>query len=195
MQRQLTRSAFAIAVALMFASAIHAQELPKEKGPARTVKMFDIFCLSQLPDLDGVAKVAGFGEFAQITGKDLERYQPEVPAEDLRAWRFHDFEAEYVLTAAKSKPDAGFKKEVPKFAKSTNFACSLLIPGTEAKDPLLEALVKLLGRKPDQAWDQGPMHVHAWSAQTDKLLSHVYYYVPNQTGPAGVLSASTFVLN
>ncbi len=186
-------TAFAIAAVVVLANATHAQELPKEKGPARTVKMFDMFCLSQLPDLDGVARVAGFGEFAQITGKELERYQPEVPAKELHAWRFHDFEAEYVLTAAKSDPDAKFKKEVPKFSKSTNFACSLLIPAAESKEDLLAALVKLLGRKPDEGWDQGPMHVHAWSGQTDKLLSHVYYYAPSQKGPAGILSASTFV--
>jgi hypothetical protein len=182
-----------IAALLALAGSFGAQGLPKEKGPARTVKMFDFFCLSQLPDLDGVKKAAGFGEFAQITGKELEQYQPAVPAEELHAWSFHDFGAKYVLTAARSKPDEEFKKSAPAFAKSTNAACSLLFPTDDPKEALFKELVALLGREPDETWDEGPMRVHAWSGQTDKLLSHVHYYTPAKDGPMGVLSASTFV--
>lgn len=182
-----------LAALLALAGSVCAQGLPKEKGAARTVKMFDIFCLSQLPDLDGVKKAAGFGEFAQIIGKELEQYQPAVPAEELHAWSFHDFGAKYVLTATRSKPDAEFKKSVPAFAKSTSFACSLLFPTDDAKDALFKQLVALLGREPDETWDEGPMRVQAWSGQTDKLLSHVHYYSPAKDGPLSVLSATTFV--
>jgi len=193
MRLPVTRHFFLLVVMLTFASPLYAQELPPEKGPVRTVKMFDIFCLSQLPELDHIAKFAGFGEFAEITGKELERYQPEVRADELRAWRFHDFGAEFILTAAKSKPDESFKKEVPKFAKSTSFACSLLIPATDPQAMVLKALVKLLGRDPDEISIQGPMRVHGWSGQNDKILSHVHYFAPVKGGPTSVLSARTFV--
>jgi hypothetical protein len=170
-----------------------ARALPKEKGPARTVGMFNIYCLSQLPDLEGVRQAAGFGEFAQITGNELEPYQPAVPAEELNAWRFHDFGAEYVLTAARTKPDEAFKQQVPAFANSTNVACSLLFPATDPRDAVLKQIVELLGRAADETWEEGPMRVYAWSGQTDKLLSHVHYYAPAQGGPTAVLSATTFV--
>jgi hypothetical protein len=181
--------------AALAGSPASTEELPKEKGPARTVKMFDVFCLSQLPDIEGVAKVAGFGEFAPIKGKELDTYQPEVPAEDLRAWKFDDLGTELVLTAAKSRPDAEFQKAVPKFAKSKSVACSMLFPAVDAKDAVLKELVAILGRGPDETWEDGPMQVHAWSGETDKLLSHVYYYAPTQKGPKGVLSATSFVLD
>jgi hypothetical protein len=170
-----------------------ARALPKEKGPARTVGMFNIYCLSQLPDLEGVRQAAGFGEFAQITGNELEPYQPAVPAEELNAWRFHDFGAEYVLTAARTKPDEAFKQQVPAFANSTNVACSLLFPATDPGDAVLKQIVELLGRAADETWEEGPMRVYAWSGQTDKLLSHVHYYAPAKGGPTAVLSATTFV--
>ncbi len=183
-----------LAAMLVLANPLSAQEgLPKEKGPARTVKMFNFLCLSQLPDLDGVTKAAGFGEFAQITGEELQQYQPAVPAEELYAWSFHEHGAKYVLTAARSKPDAEFKKAAPAFANSTNVACSLLFPTSGPKEALLKELVALLGRPPDETWNEGPMRVHAWSGQNDKLLSHVYYYAPRKDGQTGVLSASTFI--
>jgi hypothetical protein len=187
------RFAFLLACALALSGSLCAQGLPKEKGPARTVGMFNIYCLSQLPDLDGVRQAAGFGEFAQITGDELEPYQPAVPAEELNAWRFHDLGAEYVLTAARSKPDESFKKEAPAFAKSTSVACSLLFPASDPGEAVLEQLVELLGRPADETWDEGPMRVHAWSGQTSRLLSHVHYYAPPKDGPAAVLSATTFV--
>jgi hypothetical protein len=187
------RFAFLLAAALALSGTLYAQGLPKEKGPARTVEMFNIYCLSQLPDLDGVRQAAGFGEFAQITGDELEPYQPAVPAEELHAWRFHDLGAEYVLTAARSKPDESFKKEAPAFAKSTSVACSLLFPATDPGEAVVKQLVELLGRPADETWDEGPMRVHAWSGQTSKLLSLVHYYAPARNGPAAVLSATTFV--
>jgi len=182
-----------VAAILAFLGPLAAQDLPPAKGAARTVKMFNFLCLSQLPDLDGVKKAAGFGEFAQITGRELQQYQPAVPAEELHAWSFQESGARYVLTAARSEPDAEFKKTAPAFAKSTNIACSLLFPTNGPKEAIYKELVALLGRAPDQSWDAGQMRVHAWSGQNAKLLSHVHYYAPRKDGPMGVLSASTFV--
>ncbi len=155
--------------------------------------MFDFFCLSQLPDLDAITKAAGFGEFAQITGKELEQYQPQVPAEKLYAWSFHDHGAKLVLTASQSKPDEAFKKATPAFAKSTNIACSLLVPAETSQAEMLAALAARIGRPPDESWDEGSMRVHAWTGQNDKLLSHVHYYAPAKGGPLSVISASAFV--
>lgn len=182
-----------ISAMLAFAGSLGAQELPKAKGPARTVGMFDFFCLSQLPDLDAITKAAGFGEFAQITGDELQQYQPTVPAEQLYAWSFTDHGERHVLTASQSKPDEAFKKTVPEFARSTNVACSLLVPTGASNDPLLEALVARLGRAPDETWEDGGMRVHGWSGQNEKVLSHVHYHAPLKGGPLSVLSASTFL--
>ncbi len=144
------RLLFVIAATLVLVGPAAALDLPKEKGPARTVAMFDFFCLSQLPDLDAITKAAGFGEFAQITGKELDQYQPQVPAEKLYAWSFHDHGAKLILTASQSKPDEAFKKATPAFAKSTNIACSLLVPAEAPQEALLAALVARLGRPPDE---------------------------------------------
>lgn len=181
-----------LAVALVVTGPLgaHAQE----KGPGRTVKMFNFLCLSQLPDLDGVTKAAGFGEFAQITGKELQQYRPAVPPEKLYAWSYHEQDGtKYVLTAARSKPDAAFKQAVPAFANSTNVACSLLFPATAAKEAVLKELVALLGRAPDQSGEEGAMRVYVWSGQNAKLLSHVHFYTPLKDGPTGVLTANTFI--
>jgi len=180
-----------LALVLVVAGPLSAHA--QQKGPARTVKMFNFLCLSQLPDLDGVTKAAGFGEFAQITGEELQQYRPTWTPEKLYAWSYHEHGAKYVLTASRSKPDAAFKQAMPAFANATNVACSLLFPATGAKEAVLKELVALLGRAPDQSGAEGAMYVYVWSAQNAKILSHVHYYAPLKDGPAGVLSASTFI--
>ena len=185
---------FAI-VALALADPVNAQGLPKEPGPARTVKLFNFYCLSQLPAIEDVANAAGFGEYAELAGEELQKYQPEVPADDLRAWRLRDFGSEFILTAARSKPDAQFKKDVPEFANSKSVACSFIISSKDADKQLLKEMVGLIGRKPDEAWDQAPLRVHAWTGKTDKLLIIVHYYAPMEEGQNAILSATAFVKN
>ncbi len=183
---------FAI-LALALANPVSAQGLPKEPGPARTVKLFNFYCLSQLPAIEDVANAAGFGEYAELAGEELQKYQPEVPADELRAWRLRDFGSEFILTAARSKPDAQFKKDVPDFANSKSVACSLVISSKDADKQLLKEMVGLVGRKPDEAWDQAPLRVHAWTGKTDKLLIIVHYYAPTEAGQNAILSATAFV--
>jgi hypothetical protein len=179
--------------AVALGAPLAAQDLSPAKGPSHPVKMFNFLCLNQLPDLDGVKKAAGFGEFAQITGEELEPYRPAVPTQELHAWSFHDGGARYVLTAARAKPDEEFKKKTPAFANSTNVSCSLLFPAGGSKEALFAELVALLKRAPDQSWEDGQMHVRSWTNQNARLLSHIYYYAPAADGPTGVLSASIFV--
>ena len=180
-------------VALALCGPVNGEELPKESGPARTVKMFDLFCLNLVPEISAIAKAADAGNFTELKGKKLEKFQPQVPAEELRAWSYEDFGAEYVLATTRSKPDDQFKKEVPDFATAENFACSLIIPAKDPKEKVLKEMVDLVGREPDEAWDQGPLRAHSWTGQTDSLLIHVYYYAPTKQSATGVLSASAFV--
>jgi len=182
-------------VALALAGPVNAEELPEEPGPARTVKMFDLFCLSLVPEISRIAEAAAAGNFTVLKGQRLEKYQPQVRAEELRAWSYEDFGSEFVLTTARSKPDAQFKKDVPEFADSKNFACSLIIPAKDPKGRILKEMASLLERDPDEAWDEGAMRVHGWTGQTDSLLIYVHYYAPTKKGPTGVLSASTFIKN
>jgi hypothetical protein len=169
-----------------------AQTIPKTKGPTRVIGLFDFLCLKQLPDLNGIERAAGFGEFDQLTGEDLAPYAPQVPTEKLFAWRYHDHGEQFILTASQAKPDDEFKKQMPAFASSTNTACSLLVPSAKP-DPLLGELTRLMGRAADQTWQEGPMQVHSWTHQRPDALSYVQYYAPENAGAKAVLSASVFV--
>lgn len=172
-----------------------AAELPPDAGAARTVAMFDIFCLSQLPDLEAIDRLAQAGEFEPVTGKELEKYQPEVKAEELKAWQYKDFEESFVLTTSRTLPDEQFKKDAPDFSDSTNYACSLVIPPQDAKDALLAEMGKVMEREADENWDQAPFKAHSWSGKTDKLLVFVYYYAPLDGPKGGLLTANVSVKN
>jgi hypothetical protein len=182
-------------IALLLALSCDAQTAAKETPAARAVKMFNVFCLSQLPDLDGVAKAAGFGEFAQITGKELAQYHPAAPADEIYAWSFHDHGAKLVLTATRSAPDARFKLAAPRFANATSYACSLRIPAEEnPKEDVLRELSSLLGGAPGETRDEGKFKVHSWTRETDRNLSVVHYYAPPpDQGLQALLSGGVYV--
>ena len=192
MIRVLIRTTFlAVAIAALPALGF-AQTIPKTKGPTRTIGLFDFLCLKQLPDLNGIERAAGFGEFDQLTGEDLAPYAPQVPPEKLFAWRYHDHGEQFILTASQAKPDDAFKKKMPAFANATNTACSLLVPSAKP-DPLLGELTRVMGRAADQSWQEGPTRVYSWTHQRPDTLSYVHYYAPENAGTKAVLSASVFV--
>ena len=180
-----------VAIAALSALCL-AQTIPKTKGPTRTIGLFDFLCLKQLPDLNGIERAAGFGEFDQLTGEDLAPYAPQVPPEKLFAWRYHDHGEQFILTASQAKPDDAFKKKMPAFANATNTACSLLVPSAKP-DPLLGELTRVMGRAADQSWQEGPTRVYSWTHQRPDALSYVHYYAPENAGATAVLSASVFV--
>jgi hypothetical protein len=181
------------ALMLLVPALASAQTIPKAKGPARTVGLFNFLCLKQLPDLNGIERAAGFGEYDQLTGEDLKPYAPQVPTEKLLAWRYHDHGEQFILIAARSKPDEAFKEEVPAFASATNTACSLLMPSAANPDPLLGELTRTMGRAADKTWQEGPMRVYTWTHQRADALSYVHYYTPEKAGARAVLSASVFL--
>lgn len=178
---------------LMLASAAPATELPKEKGVARTVKMFDMFCLAQLPDIEAIERFAGFGEFAQIFGADLAPYRSGAPDEKVLAWRFHDFGAELILTARRAKPDAAEKQAHPAFANGRIVACSLLIPNDAPPADIVKELTTRMGRGPDETRDEADTHVSAWNNETPKAVGRVVFRAPAGKGAKAALSASATV--
>ena len=190
------RLAAAVALVLVcvgFAVPARAQALPEEAGAERTVRMFDLFCFALLPDLETIGEIAG-EHFEELTGTELDRYQPQVPAEELRAWRFVDFEQEYVLTTARATPDEQFRSENPEFAESTSYACSLVLPAQDAPDDVRAEMVALMEREPDDTWEEGTLKANEWSGQTEQMMVNVAHYGSVDDKPGGLLSSIAFVL-
>jgi hypothetical protein len=166
--------------------------IPKEKGAARTVALFDFLCLKQLPDLEGIERAAGFGEFDQLIGEDLAPYVPEGPVEKVFAWRYHDHGEQFVLTAQRAAPDPAIAKEMPALATATDTACALRMASTKP-DALIGELTRVLGRAADKTWQDGTAQVREWKHAQSGALSFVRYYAPEKSGATAVLSASVLL--
>jgi hypothetical protein len=191
---KLSRIAGAAAAAILLMSGpVLAEGLPAKPGPERTAKMFDLLCLSKLPDIKAIAGLATANKFAKLQGKALAAYRPQAPVDQLHGWRFKDFGATYTLLVTSGKPDARFKAEMPAYANSINYACSLILPNKFAKAAVLAALGKIIGRKRDDTWEQGPMQVHAWKATTDKFFIQAFHYAGKARPNSSLISATIFV--
>lgn len=189
----MIRAAIAVLVTAWALPAL-AEDLPEDPGAARSVAMFETFCMTFVPDLDSIAQIAD-EHFIPITGDALQRYQPEVPAEELKAWRFDDFESEFVIATARSIPDDTFKQEVPEFADSTNFSCSFHVPNDAIQTGLHEQMAEVRERPADESWEQAPFQVHAWAGTTETLMVNILVYEPLNGNPGGLLSVAVFQKN
>lgn len=185
----LRRILLALVAALALPAAISAQSLPKEKGAARTVRMFDFYCLSRLPDLESIERTAGLGEYDQLTGDDLKPYAPEGAAEQLQAWRFHDLGEAFVLTAYRALSGVS-SNAPPAFTKAPSVVCSLHIPAS-APEKILAELTKLLGRASDRSAAGAPGQT--WTLQTDKAFSEVHFF-PSAAGSKDALLSARVLL-
>jgi hypothetical protein len=184
----------ALLVALLFAvlpGIASAQTIPKEKGPARVFGQFHFFCLKHLPDLDGVERAAGFGEYDQLWGNDLAPYLPDRAYEKFVGWRYHDHGEPFILTAMRAKPDDTLKAEMPAFAKATETSCALRVPNNKTEG-LLGELTRALGRAPDKTWQEGATRVYSWTHQAAGALSRIQFHVPDNAAANAKLSASVY---
>ncbi len=186
-----TRALLVALLVMLLPTFGSAQSIPKEKGPGRVFGQFHFFCLKHLPDLDGVERAAGFGEYDQLLGSDLAPYLPDVPYEKFVGWRYHDHGEAFVLTAMRAKPDDALKAEMPQFAKGTQTACALRVPNNKSEGVLGE-LTRALGRAPDKTWQDGATRVYSWTHQAAGSLSRIQFHVPDIAGANAVLSASVY---
>ena len=152
----------------------HAGELPDKAGPDRTIRMFELFCYNQMPDIARIAQIAR-GNFTPLTGDELQKFQPSVKTDRLKAWKWRDKGAQYILAASQSVPDEAFKKEVPAFAGSIAYSCSFFPKNKDAPDDLLARVEKIMKRKADRTFDQKPFKVHSWSGESDRFLVQVFF--------------------
>jgi hypothetical protein len=183
------RTVIALLVLASLASGAFAQTIAKEKGPARVFGQFNFFCLKHLPDLDGVERAAGFGEYDQLYGDDLAPFIPDTPYEKFLGWRYHDHGQEYVLTAMRGKPDETLIAQAPAFAAKTETTCALRVPNTEP-ERLLDELTRGVGRAPQKTWQDGSTRVYSWTHQTPTTVSFIELHVPENSSAKAMLSAS-----
>lgn len=191
--RRLAAALALLAAGPALAQELQAQEPWEQPGAARTLWLFQVLCFDHIPDIGAIAVIAAEEGFEALEGPELRDYEPEAPAEELLAWRFEDFGELLVLSASRARPDADFRAQVPAFADSTAYACSLSNP-TPSRE-LLPAMTAMMGRPPDEAWEQPPAKVHSWSGESEELLILVYFYGALSGGPGGLLSATAFVRN
>jgi hypothetical protein len=185
----------ALALLLQLAGPAGAESglLPAEGGAARTVRLFDLFCMTHVPDLDTIAHIAS-ENFEELTGAVLQRYRPAEEPEVLRAWRFSEFGAEFVLVTARSAPGVGAGPDEPDFAAATSYDCTLVLPDDAPQGGIRDEMTALMNRPPDDFLSAGPVSAARWKGRTPDMLVNVLHYGPANGDPGGGLKSVAFIL-
>lgn len=173
--------------------SVFATPAKAETTAAHVVGLFDRLCYANMPDIDEVEALAMNAGWEAVTGGDLDAYRPTAEPESLKAWRFSEEGSNFSLAVTRSAMDDQAKADFPDFADAANVACSLVLTSTEAASAAVGAeLEKLVERKPDTTYDEGPFGVSAWSGGNDQLQVHLYHYAPKSGAPGGLLSMTVF---
>jgi hypothetical protein len=172
--------------------------LPPDPGAPRTVAMFDLFCITHVPNLETIAEFAS-ANFEEITGAAVEPYRPTVEPRELRAWRFSDFGEEFVLTTTRSSPDEVFAANVPEFADATSHACTLFLPSAIPQGEIRAELTRLMARAPDDTFTPGTLNAAGWTGRTPpkvvpRMMVDVMHLAPVNGDGGGRLQTVAFVL-
>lgn len=181
--------------ALLIASAVSfsARAEASKADAAQSVGLFDLLCYSTMPDIAAVEAHATEQKWQALTGKDLDAFRPAVETDLLRAWAFDDNGTRFQVTITQSPMDDQSKAEFPAYAEATNYACSLVLPaGPPASAEIGAEMEKLLERKPDEVYEDGPWKVSAWSGATAEIMVLLYHYAPKSGAPGGLLSMTVF---
>ena len=186
-RRRVTALASAMILALAAPTLARAQD-----GAAASVRLFDRLCYGTMPEIARVEAQAD-STWQPITGKDLDAFRPAVAPEILKAWTLTSGAGTYSLAITKSPMDDQSKADFPKYEDATNFACSLVLPNDKTPPASVSAeMQKLIERKPDAAYVEGPWAITSWSGGNDRLLVLVYHYAPKSGSPGGLISMTVF---
>ena len=167
--------------------------LPDGPGAKRIVRLFDLFCMTHVPNLETIAEIAS-ANFEELKDKALERYRPAREPEELRAWRFSEYGGEFALVTARQAPGAGASPPDPAFAAATSYDCTLVLPDDIAQSDIRKELTTLMARAPDDTLKAGPVHAARWNGRTPEMLVNVLHYGPANGEPGGGLKTVAFVL-
>jgi hypothetical protein len=185
--QRLSAMASLMILALAAPSLANAQD-----GAAASVRLFDRLCYGTMPEIASVEAQAD-STWQPITGNDLDAFRPAVTPEILKAWKLSSGGVTYSLAITKSPMDDQSKADFPKYDDATNFACSLILPADKTPPASVSAeMQKLIERKPDAAYVEGPWAITSWSGGNDRLLVLVYHYAPKSGSPGGLISMTVF---
>lgn len=162
--------------------------LPKAAGAERTVALFDRICYETTPDFAPLLARAKSEKWKPLKGKRLKAFAPDAPTSDLKAWQFNDLGRTFFVSIITGDVDQPLQEAMPAFAKGKAASCSLNLPGRTPVTDISKAVQALIGRPPDDSWDQSPLTANTWIGVTDDVAALVYHYFPKTGKPGGLLS-------
>lgn len=170
-----------------------AENPASKPGAARSALLFDKLCYEMVPNFASLEKRAASLKWQPITGPKLQGFKPAAPAKVLKAWVLADFGVKYQIAISHSDMDDQSKKSFPGFANAQVYSCSLVLPAKEPRAKISAAMQKLMGRKPDEAFDQGRLVFNSWNGQDKTRRVIINHMGAKAGGPGGLISVTLMI--
>ncbi|MDP4595114.1 MAG: hypothetical protein NWT00_11240 [Beijerinckiaceae bacterium] len=189
------RAAAAYALPFLAASVLSGVTLAQtdKPGAARTALLFDKLCYEMVPNFAGLQERAKKMKWEPITGRRLQGFKPAAEPKVLQAWTFKDLGTGFQIAISQSDMDAQAKKDFPDFAAAQVYSCSIILPAKWPRADMSAAMMKLMGRKPDESADQGRMVFDTWNGKDATRRVIINHMGAKSGGPGGLISI-TFML-
>ena len=186
----MTIALLASALALVPLASAVAQQAPEKPGGARSTLLFDKLCYEMVPDFAALEKRAAALKWTAITGQKLQGFRPAAEPKVLKAWSFGDLGVTHQIAISQSDMDAQSKKDFPAFAEAQVYSCSLVLPAKAPRAEVSAAMLKLMGRKPDESTPQGRLQFDVWGGEDKTRKVIIQHMGASNGGPGGLISVT-----
>lgn len=185
----------AAAIAATPVADVIAQQASKKPGGARSTLLFDKLCYEMVPDFAALEKRAVALKWTAITGQRLQGFRPAATPKVLKAWSFNDLGVTHQIAISQSAMDAQGKKDFPVFADAQVYSCSLVLPAKAPRAEVAAAMLKLMGRKPDESTPQGRLQFDIWGGEDKTRKVIIQHMGATNGGPGGLISVTLMLKN
>ncbi|MEO0636410.1 MAG: hypothetical protein AAFY73_07160 [Pseudomonadota bacterium] len=147
-----TPSIFALALTLTGGSAF-AQQAPvvpdsTDASDVNSIFVFNRVCYGQVPNLEGIRRMAGQLAWTPLEPGDLEAFEPQGGADTVEGWDAPIGQRVFRVVTAQGDVPAPLVETFPDFADGQSTSCTLVLDGQDKSDVFIAQLTDLAGKEP-----------------------------------------------
>jgi hypothetical protein len=155
----MRRFSFILAAGALFATTASgfAQQtepvapIVPESGDATEVNSVFVFnrvCYGQVPNLEGIRRMAGQLAWTPVEGADLDGFKPEGTVDTIEAWDAPIGQRVFRVAVTQGPLNEQLKGTFPDFASGSSTSCTLVLDGQDPADSFIAQLTALAGKEP-----------------------------------------------
>ncbi|MEO0498137.1 MAG: hypothetical protein AAF141_12350 [Pseudomonadota bacterium] len=143
----------AVLAVCVWSTTALAQQTPvvpdsTDASDVNSIFVFNRVCYGQVPNLEGIRRMAGQLAWTPLEPGDLEAFEPQGGADTVEGWDAPIGQRVFRVITAQGDVPPALVNTFPDFANGQSTSCTLVLDGTDKSDVFIAELTGLAGKEP-----------------------------------------------